>query len=516
MNSITIEYIPGEIIQIIFSLLPITDKRRFIRTCHTYHLDMTASELIFQKMINRTKYFYSGNYTGFYNPLFKYTIELFYDNYTIPDHYIIPENRVLHQYKKIHYKTGQRGDLDFIKKLLSLSEKYADWISYGAAKGGHIVVLEWMNDEYGFNAYITRYAAGYQNINILKWLRKAAYIGMDDMAVNYAAKGGNLDMLKWVLKYTDCSDEVLWYASMGKHLHIMKYLAEKYPKTTVELQDDFYCSVGGSGDLEIVEWTIKNLGANKSQMVEICRGAGIGSHIHILEHIKNNYEVDIDNLVCNSIILYGGSLSCLKWAVSHGFYLSKESCELASNNDDLEMLKWLVDNNCLLSSNCYMHATKCGNIEILKYLKEKNIPFSIYHNLCNIAADNGYLDIFKWCIENGLKIRKGIMYIAAENGHLELMKYAKLIGCEFDGSEYPVAIDYAHLDVLKWLKENDCHMDDDEGICMSAINNGHLHILQWLMENKFTCGVKSHKLALKMRNEKIIRYLMPKINYYDT
>ena len=74
-----------DILQLIFNICPITDKRNLIKTCKTCHklsILMPNIEKDFQKMINSTKYLDEIKFTSFDNSLYKYTIELVYDGYS--------------------------------------------------------------------------------------------------------------------------------------------------------------------------------------------------------------------------------------------------------------------------------------------------------------------------------------------------------------------------------------------------------------------------------------------------
>ena len=204
-----IESLPADLIHTIFILLPITDKRKFIRTCITYATYSTRTvkvEKEFQKMICQTKFLCEHNYTGFYNPLHKYTIELLYDNYSIPDKYIILENRILFQYECVYYKLGLRGDLDLLKKLLVLNKTYnnSDHALRGAAFAGKLHVLIWMNSNgYVFNTLTSTYACKGNQFDILKWLVNHN-CPINDTCVTYSAKVGNLEMLKWLIHEKKC------------------------------------------------------------------------------------------------------------------------------------------------------------------------------------------------------------------------------------------------------------------------------------------------------------------------
>src|SRR5437868_10230567 len=143
-----------DITNIIFNLLPITTKRGLIRTCKLFHqlsIHMPIIESEFQQMINNKQFFYVCKFPGFYNPLYKFTIEFIFDSTThlIPDRYVIIENRILHQYKRIYYVLGKRNDLEMIKRLFKLNRNSWSWnnVEYammGAAKCGNIEMLDFM------------------------------------------------------------------------------------------------------------------------------------------------------------------------------------------------------------------------------------------------------------------------------------------------------------------------------------------------------------------------------------
>ena len=145
------ELFPLDIIDLIFFLCSISSKRSFIRTCHRfskYSTLMPKFEKEFQKMIVKTKFFHKYNFTSFSNPLYKFTIELVYDNCLIPDTYIIPENRIIHEYPKLYYRIGLQGNLGMIQKILDNKPINVCHTMRGAAQGGHKHILEWMEKKW--------------------------------------------------------------------------------------------------------------------------------------------------------------------------------------------------------------------------------------------------------------------------------------------------------------------------------------------------------------------------------
>jgi hypothetical protein len=517
--------IPQEIIQIIFSFLPISGKRRFIRTCHAYHQDMEQSELEFQKKINDTKYFFGMRYTGFSNQLYKYTIELFYDNYPIPNYFIIPENRVLHQYKKIYYKTAKRGDLDLIKKLLALNrnnylDSNIDWTCYGAAKVGNLAILRWMKLHYKFDSGVTAYAARGNQFNVLKWLRKYE-APWDFLTTAYAAKSGNIKMLKWCLDNGCKINEYSIQLSASKgHFNIVKFLYKKY------LGDNYYHNIGASGNLEIVEWIIGKLSRYESKLFYqiIYGGAAENGKLHVLKWLKNNNVkgYNKNKWICKNAAI-GNQLDCLKWARENGNpWNNAEMCKIAARNGNLEMFEWLISNGCIYSGEVSKEAANYGNLNILEWIKEKGYALD---NICGSAAWGGHLEIVKWGVENHCKLNCGVISSAATNGHLEIIKWARSQGCGWNSDACAQTVVHNHLDILKWLRLNGCPWDED--VCTEAIYFNNIDILRWAIKNGCPCGEKTYLLSLdknemiknvqnldsrEKKSSKILNYLKRKIN----
>jgi len=512
------ESIPREITQIIFSFLPITSKRQFIRTCRTYSYDMTLSELEFQKMINSTKFFYAGNYTGFYNPLYKFTIELFYDGASIPDHYVTPENRVLHQYKNIYYEAAQRGDLNLIKRLLALNrdnflESNADWVCRGAAKVGNHSILEWMEKNYQLDSFTTAYAAKGNQFHTLKWLRdRGCPCPWDHRTSSNAARSGNMKMLRWVIK-SKCKidDAAICLAAEKNHFKIVKWLFGKYPKKVFQLDN----SVGISGNLEMVKWAIENIDPEDFSGAGVCEGAASKGHLHILEWMGHNREIIEDDEDVGSICRTAATenhLDCLKWCIKNGHLRDKSGiCVWAARNGNLKMIKLLMKNGCTYTPKICEEAGMHGHLHILEWAKANSYKLA---HVCNSAAWGGRLEIIQWGRRNGCEWDLEVCSYAATNGHLDVIKYAIANGCELDVDVCESAVMHNHLDVLKWLGatkgsslganlfattgSDKCNQTD--GVCESAIKYGNLDVLVWAIENGCPCDARTLKKALDFWN----------------
>ncbi|CAL6299878.1 unnamed protein product [Bathycoccus prasinos] len=107
---------------------------------------------------------------------------------------------------------------------------------------------------------------------------------------------------------------------------------------------------------------------------------------------------------------------------------------------------------------------------------------------CIRVAKTNKLELLKWareekkCEWNGW----GVLTIdaAAEQGNLEMVKYCVANKCPIGWSACAYAASGGHLEVLKYLRE-EVKAPWNRGTASMAALNGHLHILEYLVERKF-------------------------------
>jgi hypothetical protein len=128
-------------------------------------------------------------------------------------------------------------------------------------------------------------------------------------------------------------------------------------------------------------------------------------------------------------------------------------CEVA-HTSKLELLKWArEEKKCDWDESTISAAAQQGNLEIIKYCVANECP--AYEDACADAADGGHLECLKYLHEEakepwGSSTAAG----AAQNGHLHILKYLverEYYEYEEDACEW--AAMYGHLDCLKYLHE---------------------------------------------------------------
>ena len=168
-----LQILPQEIIQILFELLPITDKRNFTRcNSHLYTknklIDNYQNKLI---LMVEKKYKYVPQKLTLNE---KYVIELIYDKYEhlLSIGSICKKNRLCLDPKPFMYFYCAANKLfKILKQLLIYDKNLGIYITYGAAFCGHLDVLKWARE------------------NGCQW---------DSSTCRHAALNGHLDVLKWV------------------------------------------------------------------------------------------------------------------------------------------------------------------------------------------------------------------------------------------------------------------------------------------------------------------------------
>ncbi len=101
------------------------------------------------------------------------------------------------------------------------------------------------------------------------------------------------------------------------------------------------------------------------------------------------------------------------------------------------------------------------------------------------VAETNKLELLKWAREEKkCEWAEGPINAAAEQGNLEMVKYCVANECPIDEDACAFAAFNGHLEVLKYLREEvKAPWDSSTAVC--AAQSGHLHILEYLVERKY-------------------------------
>ena len=106
-------------------------------------------------------------------------------------------------------------------------------------------------------------------------------------------------------------------------------------------------------------------------------------------------------------------------------------------------------------------------------------------SFCWRVAETNKLELLKWAREEKkCEWDEDDDYAAAEQGNLEMVKYCVANECPIDEWACANAAENGHLECLKYLHE-EAKAPWDLSTASWAAVNGHLHILEYLVERKF-------------------------------
>ena len=162
-------------------------------------------------------------------------------------------------------------------------------------------------------------------------------------------------------------------------------------------------------------------------------------------------------------------------------------CEVAKTNK-LELLKWVrEEKKCDWDEWTINRAAEQGNLEMVKYCVANECPINM--NACAYAAQGGHLEVLKYLHEEvKAPLNSLTASFAALNGHLHILEY--LVEREYD--EYnegacTFAAMNGHLDCLKYLRETAKAPWDEDAICSAHERNRILgnrtECVQYLLDN---------------------------------
>ena len=160
-------------------------------------------------------------------------------------------------------------------------------------------------------------------------------------------------------------------------------------------------------------------------------------------------------------------------------------CSRVARTNKLELLQWIrEEKKCAWDGKTSAVAAEQGNLEMVKYCVANRCPINA--SSCRNAARNGHLECLRYLHED-VKVPwdRETAFLAAVNGHLHILEY--LVERKYDQyDEYACmgAAENGHLDCLKYLHEV-AKAPWDSKTANRAARNGHLHILEYLVEREY-------------------------------
>ena len=151
-------------------------------------------------------------------------------------------------------------------------------------------------------------------------------------------------------------------------------------------------------------------------------------------------------------------LELLKWAREEKeCEWNEETINVAAEQGNLEMVKYCVANECPIDEGACLNASSGGHLECLKYLREEaKAPWD--RKTATEAAFNGHLHILEYLVERKFdKYNTYACVYAAMNGHLDCLKYLhETAKAPWDSEAVRAAHAKNQIDCVQYLLDNNC------------------------------------------------------------
>jgi len=149
-----------------------------------------------------------------------------------------------------------------------------------------------------------------------------------------------------------------------------------------------------------------------------------------------------------------------------------------------------------------------NKLELLKWIREEKECEWDWRTI-NMAAEQGNLEMVKYCVANECPIDECACACAARNGHLEVLKYLREEAkAPWDWYTATRAAENGHLHILEYLVERK-YDEYDEYACAYAAMNGHLDCLKYLHETaKAPWDSRAVRFAHENKHTECVQYLL--------
>jgi len=237
------------------------------------------------------------------------------------------------------------------------------------------------------------------------------------------------------------------------------------------------------------------------------------SSISTLEFAWENRSLWVGYLKCEpdfcERVAATNKLELLKWA------REVKKCEwdewtiaVAAEQGNMEMVKYCVANECPVDECACAKAASNGHLECLKYLHEEvKAPWD--WRTGTWAASNGHLHILEYLVDRKYDTNGQLACTdAADKGHLDCLKYLHEVA-KAPWGKYTAswAAQKGHLHILEYLVERE-YDEYDEDACWYAAKYGHLDCLKYLHEvAKAPWSYRAVEAAYKNDHLECLQYL---------
>jgi len=300
---------------------------------------------------------------------------------------------------------------------------------------------------------------------------------------NQTAEDKKFDLFKWTIEIKcpmDC--DTIRIAINQKEFEIFKYALDN----GCRIDEYMLGLVARNGSVELMEWLKTN------------------NFLPPLEDRWNpfSYGVQNEKFACE-LATENEDINIIKWLRKENYKWHYKTANRAAKLGKIEMLTWMIDNGCDIDPTIYA-CVREDDPNTLEFLYEKKIMWNA--DTCAHAAANKKYVILKWMLSNGCPMDARTCLRIADNGDLEMLKYVKAHNCPWHVQTCECAAMHGHLHIIKWARENGCPWGPFT--CENAARNGHHKTIKWAINNGCECPENICQFAASGNNLELLQWLV--------
>ncbi|GFH44920.1 hypothetical protein CTEN210_01394 [Chaetoceros tenuissimus] len=275
-----------------------------------------------------------------------------------------------------------------------------DSVFNGAAKKGHLDILQWINEN--FPNYLNRTQTEHESM-----LEENGSYMFDTVFSE-----GNLATIKWFVDNIDLnidSEEIYRMVAWRGELRIFEAMRGYYEPAI--FNEEIFEVAALRGNVELLDYLYQN-------------NCPFYSSENMYSKVLDQHDND-------------KALLAVKWLCCHNFPWDEETCASAASNKNLSALKWVRNEGCPWDERTLVEAS---------------------WGYCGSKSD--ITEMIQYCIQHGCPLSSRACQYAMHNSDdsaaLEVLKLLRTYSCPWDEKTCEDAADRQNFESLIWAKSNGC------------------------------------------------------------
>lgn len=352
-------------------------------------------------------------------------------------------------------------------------------ISAYAAKGGHVELLQWLDErDFPMELFILRDAVLNRHRSVIEWAETKGLFVRDADATPLAAVLGDVGLLKY-LKSKGCTwtPETLSSAAESGSIDTVRYLFEDgAPWRTLPLLQ----SAARSGNVALMELVQSKVGGHFSASALV--SAAASKNPAMVEWILARGNVTDWHDIALRYVASTGSLAQLHALFDAQKLREPQVMRFAIQSNNVSNIEWLLSARVPLEPSYGAYLVRHSNFTLLRRIDDLQLYATC---LCEGVAQLSVGQL-QWLKDHGAAVTKETLFGAIiSTKSLAVLDWLIQHGAELHPALWLAALRRGCMPILRWLAERNCPVDHKNyvGPMTKFLQRGGKHVSEWCREH---------------------------------